>query len=120
MIIRRWTHGRGSAHKTVSLMISEWKLADVEITDLYVHPSCRGRGWARMLMWQAIDHCHTWELRVCLRVRPHGKKSPPLTALAGFYRELGFVESKGPTDEMWMVLRRWAPPLTRGEADRKA
>lgn len=120
MILRRWTHGRGSAHKTVSLMISEWKLADVEITDLYVHPSCRGRGWARMLMWRAIDHCHTLGLRVCLRVRPHGKKSPTIMELSGFYRELGFVDAIGPTPEVWMVLRRSAPPPTRVAADRKA
>ena len=106
MILRRWTHGRGRAHKTVSLIISDYEDADVEITDLYVHPSQRGRGWARWLVDQAIDHCLARNYRVVVRVRAHGKKGLTQKELEAFYRRVGFVTAPGATADAWMVLRR--------------
>ncbi len=97
--IQRWTMGAGGFIGEVSLFklsaqdehIAQRFPDTVELSDLYVHPLRRGKGWARILLRSAIAHAAINEWNVFIRVIPYGKEPIiSLEDLIAFYKQHGF------------------------------
>lgn len=87
----------------------------LELTDVYVHPLRRGRGWATRLLQSAVDWADGAGVDLVLRACPYGpladRGGRALTrldsaALAKFYVSYGFRPRKG---DLHIMVRRCRP-----------
>jgi GNAT superfamily N-acetyltransferase len=118
-LIERWTTGSGGFLGEVSLVEpDEWDAKTyarkgvelLEMTDVYVHPLRRGRGWARELVQTAILHADKEGLDLFLRTIAYGKTQHrrrwgalSTEELAAFYAKFGFKARK---DDPRVMVRR--------------
>lgn len=86
--------------------IGEVSIIDGTLTDLYVHPLRRGKGWGHKLMRKAVKWADKGGLRLKLRVHPFGKqtvrsarKIAPREGLINLYKQYGFRRVNG----AWMI-----------------
>lgn len=82
----------------------------VELTDVYAHPFCRGRGWARVAAGAAIAYADRKQFDLYLRICVYGTVGKRVrrldhAQLKAFYKSLGFVDLDVSQKEM---VRRWA------------
>lgn len=119
-VIQRWTVGKGGFIGEASLVhmdelevrIHQRKGRFIcELTDVYVHPMRRGKGWARSVVQAAIEHADAEGWDVFLRVVSYGTKSAKggrrklaPEELMAFYGRFGFVSRKAAPRCM---VRRW-------------
>ena len=97
--------GAGGFIGEVSIVTTDRADADVELTDLFVHPLRRGRGWASDLVDAALAFCSRKGWSVILRARPHGRERLSRPALVRFYAAKGFVSTDDDDQsELWMLL----------------
>lgn len=98
---RRWVIGAGGflGEVTLRTVDSPWPfkrsaVRTVELTDLFVHPARRGKGWSRELLRVATTYADVRQLDLILRVCAHGKKrGPGNNKLIQLYESFGFVQS---------------------------
>lgn len=111
-LIQRWVIGNGGFIGEVSLFVlaeSDHYIKGrsqrhyVELSNLYVHPKRRGRGWARELLTVAIQYAREREWIIFIRAIPYGKDHGELDELLATYRRYGFRSRK--SDPREMVLR---------------
>jgi GNAT superfamily N-acetyltransferase len=83
-----------------------------ELTDVYVHPLRRGRGWAKTLAAWAVTYAQYHRLDLVLRVLPYGTRKlcngttvqlMSQAELTAFYASFGFKVTKA--DPAIMVYR---------------
>jgi GNAT superfamily N-acetyltransferase len=99
-LIQRWKMGAGGFIGEVSL----FALAEsdqyvrgrgddrmyVELSNFYVHPLRRGRGWGRELLTTAIAYAQGSGWVIFLRVVPYGRSPSSVDELLVLYRQHGF------------------------------
>lgn len=110
--VRRWTLGEGGFLGEVTLqrlsVADSYVLQDgvpcYELTNLYVHPKRRGKGWATQLMETALEFSKKRGADVFLRVVPYGCAPADSTRLIKFYRSYGFKQVRR-GDKLELVLR---------------
>lgn len=105
IVARRFVMQEGSLSGEVSLMVptndqrthTRTAYGDVlELSNLYVDPRRRGRGWAAILMQAACSHADREGINLILSVRPYGKKpGVPAELLSKWYERFGFEEYGG-------------------------
>lgn len=77
----------------------------VELTNVYVHPQRRGRGWGAAVVEAALTHAERRGWPVFLRAIPYGKEPADLDQLIRFYRSYGFRQlRRGDAREL---IKRW-------------
>jgi len=112
-LIQRWTIGKGGFIGEVSLfelaeadmyVKGRSKRTYVELSNLYVHPLRRGRGWARELLKVAIAHARQNNHVVFLRAVPYGTAPHTLGDLLALYARYGFKHRAGADDLRELVL----------------
>jgi GNAT superfamily N-acetyltransferase len=118
-LIERWVVGEGGfigEASLIELSVDEHRRYSrrgrfiCELTDVYVHPLRRGRGWARVVVEAALDYADAEGWDVFLRVVTYGKDSQrgphrlDVESLIAFYGRLGFV---GRRDDPRCMVRRW-------------
>jgi GNAT superfamily N-acetyltransferase len=98
--LHRWTVGKGGFLGEVSLYtlaedtaayIPRKGVTCLELTDLFVHPQRRGRGWATELLTTATKYADDTATDLFLRVVSYGKVSgASVEALTALYAAHGF------------------------------
>ena len=76
----------------------------VELTNLYVHPLRRGRGWANELLSTAKEFAYDNNWNLFLRAVPYGKDPCEVEQLIALYKRHGFKSTRRDPREM---LLRW-------------
>lgn len=108
-VSERWKIGAGGFIGEVSLRSvaddDAYTGADVELTDLHVHPLRRGRGWGRELVQCALAHAQRRRWVVFLRAVPYGSKPASLRQLIAFYKSCGFKQLRRGDDREYV----WRP-----------
>lgn len=123
-VIHRWTVGSGGFIGEVTLLTVDETNYDLhltrrksvpllELTDLYVHPLRRGRGWAQELLTTAVEWADAHQTDLVLRTAAYGphkdrnkRPVPRMTKeeLQVFYARFGFKSRKA---DPCIMVRRW-------------